>query len=136
MVILCLGLLVVTLVLARLSTPGPSLRIAGVTLPSVCAFRNATGLPCPGCGLTRSWVELARGDLAASVARNRMGWLLMLWVAAQLIRHGTWLVLARARRLVEAVGGWLDRSLILIGIAMVISWIVTLAQIARGTAAG
>jgi len=134
MVALCLSLLVAALVLAQLSSGGPSLTLAGVTLPSICAFRNATGLPCPGCGLTRSWVELARGDLAASLARNRLGWLLMLWVAAQLVRHGMWLVLPRGRSIVDAGGRWLDRSLVLIGIALVVSWIVTLVEIARGTA--
>jgi hypothetical protein len=27
-----------------------------------CAFRKATGIPCPGCGLTRALSALARGD--------------------------------------------------------------------------
>jgi hypothetical protein len=33
-----------------------------------CAFRNLTGQPCPGCGLSRAMAALLRGDFAAAVA--------------------------------------------------------------------
>ena len=31
-----------------------------------CPFRRLTGLPCPGCGLTRAWLHALRGDWAAA----------------------------------------------------------------------
>ena len=41
--------------------------------PVVCPFRLLTGLPCPGCGLTRSWVYAAHGRWGDSVAANPFG---------------------------------------------------------------
>jgi hypothetical protein len=33
-----------------------------------CGFRFLVGAPCPGCGMTRACLALARGDVAASLA--------------------------------------------------------------------
>ncbi len=42
-------------------------------LPSACAFRRVTGLPCPGCGLTRSWALTAHGRLGDAIDRHPFG---------------------------------------------------------------
>jgi len=41
--------------------------------PIVCPFRLLTGLPCPGCGLTRSWVFLAHGRVTDALSANPFG---------------------------------------------------------------
>jgi hypothetical protein len=41
--------------------------------PVICPFRLMTGLPCPGCGLTRSWVYLLHGQPGAATAANPFG---------------------------------------------------------------
>jgi hypothetical protein len=45
--------------------------------PVICPFRLVTGLPCPGCGLTRSWVYLVHGQWLDSVAANPFGAVLL-----------------------------------------------------------
>ncbi|HEX8465359.1 MAG TPA: DUF2752 domain-containing protein [Abditibacterium sp.] len=45
-------------------------------LPSLCPFSNFSGLPCPGCGLTRSFVCLAHGEFRESLSYHPLGPLL------------------------------------------------------------
>src|SRR5213080_3127335 len=40
---------------------------------TVCGFKNFTGLPCPGCGLTHSFCALAKGEVADAFSWNLMG---------------------------------------------------------------
>lgn len=58
--------------------------LPGVPFPMMCGSRALLGVECPGCGLTRSFVSLASGDLHASLAYHRLGWLLAAAVVAQL----------------------------------------------------
>jgi|SRR5215213_2861995 len=48
--------------------PGPDGRYF-----TLCVFKNATGLPCPGCGLTHSFCALGKGDLSGAARFNLMG---------------------------------------------------------------
>jgi hypothetical protein len=40
---------------------------------SICPHKLLTGLPCPGCGITRSIMALYRGDLSGSLAYHVFG---------------------------------------------------------------
>ncbi|WP_292649544.1 DUF2752 domain-containing protein [Nocardioides sp.] len=53
--------------------------------PVLCPFRALTGLPCPGCGLTRSWVYLMHGDIGLALASNWFGPVLILAVIALVV---------------------------------------------------
>jgi len=35
-----------------------------------CPFKAITGIPCPGCGMTRAFLELAEGDFVAAFQLN------------------------------------------------------------------
>ncbi len=45
----------------------------GWEVPVSCAFRRLTGVPCPGCGLTRSFVYLAHGQALDAFRMNLLG---------------------------------------------------------------
>jgi len=58
-------------------------------VPSVCLFKEITGLPCPSCGTTRSLGLLMHGEFRESLMMNPFGMLLALalvvvplWIAA------------------------------------------------------
>ncbi len=53
-------------------------------LPHSCAARSRLGVDCPGCGLTRSFVELAHADPAAAWSQHRLGPLMALTALFQL----------------------------------------------------
>jgi hypothetical protein len=78
----------VALVMARPDAAGRELRLlAGIALLGaslvraerlegstvLCPFRRATGLPCPACGVTRSWSAALRGRLGDSVSYHPLG---------------------------------------------------------------
>ncbi len=44
-----------------------------VELPATCMSRRIFGISCPGCGLTRSFVALAHGDIRMAIDANVMG---------------------------------------------------------------
>jgi hypothetical protein len=57
-------------------------------LPSVCLFYNLTGLPCPGCGLTRSFVCLGHGHWRESLHWHPLGPLFFLIFGLLWLRCG------------------------------------------------
>ena len=69
----------ILLIGALLPLPGTDGKIA--SLPSICPFHTLTGLPCPGCGLTRAVVCVCHGRLAESLAFHPLA-LAVLGVAA------------------------------------------------------
>jgi hypothetical protein len=61
--------------------------------PTVCLFKEITGLPCPSCGTSRSLLLLFRGDVADAFMTNPLGPLLApalvivpLWIAVDVAR--------------------------------------------------
>jgi hypothetical protein len=59
---------------------GEQLMLLGFPFGAECGFRVATGHPCPQCGMTRSWVYMARGDVLTSLTYSVAGGTLLLWI--------------------------------------------------------
>lgn len=71
--------------------------------PTLCPLRLITGLPCPGCGLTRSWIAAAHGELADAFSYNFFGPISLIATIAFVVAVGVLLVRKRAAASVTPV---------------------------------
>ena len=67
--------------------------------PGTCIFRLLAGLPCPGCGLTRSFVMFAHGDVPSAFGYNLMGPVLFSVLVISVIVAAWVLITGRAQTL-------------------------------------
>ncbi len=94
---------------------------------TICLFKNAVGVPCPSCGMTRAFLFLGHGQIAKATALNPLALpvaLLLLVQGARLFSRLAWqrdyrlqlspfvfsIVLATAIAIV--LGTWLFRLLL------------------------
>jgi hypothetical protein len=99
-------------------------------LPHVklCMFERFTGRPCPGCGMTRSILDLAQGDVVGSLRMHPLGVVLAGLVVAAIV--GTAVGLVRGDdppvRFLERRGMTLVGALVVLFLAqwIVRGWIV------------
>jgi len=77
---------VLAMALALEVRPDERVNFRGLTswpLPHACYSRAILGFPCPGCGLTRSFIYLARAEWQQAWREHRLGWLVASLVAFQ-----------------------------------------------------
>ena len=85
------------------------------TGPSLCLFRNITGLPCPFCGSTRSVGHILQGEFSAALFSNPLGYfglafLILLFVSPARIKSASssvaqkWWTLTQRNQIVITVG--------------------------------
>lgn len=52
------------------------LAVGALTVSGIgCVFRFATGVPCPGCGMTRAYLAFLSGDVACALAFHPLFWM-------------------------------------------------------------
>jgi hypothetical protein len=92
--------------------------------PVLYPLRLVAGVPGPGCGLTRSWVALAHGDLGTAFARNAFGPLLFalaIFAVASVVHS-----LARRRAPVDLAACAASRPALALAAVWSVWWIVSL----------
>jgi hypothetical protein len=99
---------------------------ADVALPPVCSSRLLFGVECPGCGLTRSFVALAAGDLSASWRYHRVGWLMALAVVGQIPYRVCGLIETRTRIVPRTWPAWLGYLLIA---SLIVNWLLKMGGV-------
>jgi hypothetical protein len=100
--------------------------------PVICPFRLLTGLPCPGCGLTRSWVYLMHGRWSEAISANPFGSVLL---AATLALTVMVIGAMVRRRPVPTLTGLLDRRPVrIVALAWVAFGVVRAALVLTGHA--
>ncbi|MBF0607393.1 MAG: DUF2752 domain-containing protein [Magnetococcales bacterium] len=80
--VLCLSVLVLSRILYV--EDGCAVSLNGMTLPSICAFKNLFHINCPGCGLTRSFISISRMHLDKAWQYNRAGIVVYVFVILQI----------------------------------------------------
>lgn len=104
-----------------------------------CPFLNLTGVPCPGCGLTRACMLLARGDVQGSIRFHAFAPIFLVLIAILII--GTLLPASVSEPLIlkaETLERQTGITIIILG-GLILYWLVRLllfptafAQLIRG----
>jgi hypothetical protein len=107
--------------------------------PSFCPFKVLTGLPCPGCGLTRSSVTLLHGDLGTSLYFHPLGLpLVLMLVTLALVDGWAWWRSSRPGQL-RLPASWLPERVMLTPVpwvavgALTLVWLIRLPLYVLGT---
>jgi hypothetical protein len=98
--------------------------VLNVPLPPLCAMKRYTGVDCPGCGLTRSFIALGHGRWSEALAYNPAGPLWFAIIAGQL--PWQWLQLRRLKQGKEEwnLGLWGQAVLGIGMLALIGQWLV------------
>jgi hypothetical protein len=122
--LLCAGIVVLSMILSVRSGTRVLLPVVGTPLPELCMMKRWTGAGCPGCGMTRCFISLGHGDLAAAWSYNPAGLWFFAIVLFQIPYRAAQLWRIR-RGLPELRIGWLAQfALGFLAVAMVGQWIL------------
>jgi hypothetical protein len=91
--------------------------------PTICPIALLTGVPCPGCGMTRAASALLRGDLTLALDYHP----LIPLIAVLTVAGWAWWLLRRTGRMKPMSNRVLNLGLIGVGVSLVAVWLLRLA---------
>lgn len=127
--IACFCILAAALILQPASPGTSHLRLGKIYIPDMCILRITTGVPCPGCGLSRSLVAAMHGDLRRSFAYHRLGFLTLVYVFLQFVCRLAIFVIPKWQARLIRYGKFLNQGIIVLAILFGINWITTLISL-------
>jgi hypothetical protein len=130
--IVCAGIITGAWLLTPPSHIEEGLRLFGVRLPPVCTFRRTTGLPCPGCGLTRSLTEIIHGHIASGFEYHPLGLLTLIYLTLQAAYRSLWLTWPRLRSRLQSWGAYLNSAFIYLAVLYGLNWFHRILELAAG----
>ena len=98
------------------------LPLIGTPLPELCYWRAISGLPCPGCGLTRCFISMAHGEWSRAWSFQPVGCLLFLGVLFQ-FPYRSWQIWRLRRGDGDRAPRWLVVTAWLFIPALFVQWI-------------
>jgi hypothetical protein len=127
-----LRIALLTVLLSCLLQVRPDQRVApqfgpNLTLPELCGSRIMWKMDCPGCGLTRSFISIAHGDIWRAWSLNRVSWLLA--VALLLQFPYRWWRLRQLKNHVISEHRWPAWCGVALPFLLVVNWILKLLGI-------
>lgn len=93
---------------------------------TVCLIRRFSGLPCPGCGMTRAFAHLAKGEWAAAASDHLLAFVIVAELALAWLVWGALLARGRDARM----PAWFERAALAHLAVLVAFW---LGRVSTGT---
>jgi hypothetical protein len=91
-----------------------------------CTFKTWTGLPCPFCGMTRSFTRAGHGDWSTSIAESPLGFVLFT-ICLLLVGLGLLAILRKSSFGVDWEGRG-KQALLLAALLVLANWIYRLVR--------
>jgi hypothetical protein len=119
----CLIILLGSVLLTPAGSAEEPLYLGPLPIPHTCVFKNLTGRPCPGCGLTRSIVAAAHGDVTQSFHFHRLGLLTLVYILLQFIYRFAAIVAPSLTVRLLGLEKYLNRGFVVLAALFVLNWV-------------
>lgn len=103
-----------------------SVSTLGFQLPEICMMKRTTGVPCPGCGLTRCFILMGHGDFRGAWTMSPAGTLFFTLMVAQIPLQGFQLWRAWRGR-PDSISRWNGHILVALGGLLIVQWVWRIA---------